>query len=68
MLLRPAFMFTIVIVFSLLNGWAFSMGLKNNNITGVILSSLAIGGTFYFLHIYRRLRSELQSAEEEEAS
>ncbi|MEO7310554.1 MAG: hypothetical protein ABIX01_09160 [Chitinophagaceae bacterium] len=66
MFLRPWFIFSAIIIFSLLNGWAFSMGLKNNNITGVILSSLAIAGTFYFLHIYRRLRSELHSAEEEE--
>jgi len=64
MLLRPSFIFTAVIIFSLLNGWAFSLGLKNENVPGVILSSLAIVGTFYFVHLYRRLRSELQEAEE----
>ncbi len=66
MLLRPAFIFTAVIIFSMLNGWAFSMGLKNNNVVGVILSSLAITGTFYFVHLYRRFQSELRSAEERE--
>ncbi|MES2773917.1 MAG: hypothetical protein V4722_07020 [Bacteroidota bacterium] len=67
MFLRPAFFFTAVIIFSMLNGWAFSMGLKNNNVMGVVLASLAIAGTFYFVHLYRRFRSELRSAEEEES-
>jgi|GEM_PF-3942274 len=66
MFLRPAFIFSAIIIFNILNGWALSQGLKNNNVWSVILAGLAIGGSFYFLHIYKRMRQELEAAEQEE--
>ena len=66
MFLRPAFIFSAVIIFNILNGWALSQGLKNNNPVSVILAGLAVVGTFYFLHIYKRMREELETREREE--
>jgi len=66
MFLRPAFIFSASIIFTVLNGWALSQGLKNNNAWSVILAGMAVVGTFYFLHIYKRMREELESREQEE--
>jgi cell division protein FtsW (lipid II flippase) len=57
MLLRPPFMFTAVVIFSILNGWAFVNGLNQNNVWSCLMSSAAICGTFYFVHIYQKLRT-----------
>ena len=57
MLLRHPFIFTAVIIFSMLNGWALMRGLKHNNGWSCLMALAAIIGTFYFLHIYQKLRN-----------
>lgn len=57
MLLRPPFIFTAVIIFSMLNGWALVRGLKHNNGWSCLIALAAIVGTFYFVHIYQKLRN-----------
>lgn len=55
MLLRPPFFIAAVLIFSVLNGWALITGLKQNNGWSSTLALMAIGGTFYFIHMYQKL-------------
>ena len=66
MLLRPPFMFTAVVIFSMLNGWALVNGLRQNNVWSCLMAFAAIGGTFYFVHIYlKMLRTPIEEPENE---
>ena len=66
MLLRPPFIFTAVLIFSMLNGWALVNGLKHNNGWSCLMAAAAIGGTFYFVHVYQKLRTTPPDETDEE--
>lgn len=57
MLLRPPFIFTAVVIFSMLNGWALVNSLNQNNVWSCAMALAAIAGTFYFVHLYQKLRT-----------
>lgn len=57
MFLKPFFIVAAVLLFSTLNGWALINGLKQNNAWSSTMAMMAIGGTFYFVHLYQKLLS-----------